>query len=204
MPKKNLDLLSSRELLIYIQECAEKGLDDEMMRAHRFLLIKEGENPDDNSDIHDYYEPSEFDLTKYNESDFENLNSDELMSVISNHEDFYSDRQSKKAIAIFIRKKKENPNFSEHDSDLEWAESVKVTLGQKSKADWILILIPLIIPFGFMFKQIVIRKNEFSSFNLGVFGILLIVTIGYSIRKYSILTSKFNRKYIFCSHFLSI
>ena len=47
MSQKKLDLLSSRELMIYIQECAEKGLDNEMMRAHNVLLIREGEEPAD-------------------------------------------------------------------------------------------------------------------------------------------------------------
>jgi hypothetical protein len=77
----NLDLLTSRELLIYIEGCAKKGDEEEMMRAHRFLLIKEGEDPDNFSDLEDYYEPSEEDLTNYSKADFETLNSDELMSI---------------------------------------------------------------------------------------------------------------------------
>lgn len=51
MSKMNLEALSSKELLIYIEECAKKGDDTEMMRAHRILLIKEGEDPDDFSYI---------------------------------------------------------------------------------------------------------------------------------------------------------
>ncbi len=182
--KKNLEGLSSRELLMYIEECAKKGDDTEMMRAHRFLLIKEGEDPDDYSDIDDYYEPSEEDLTNYSSTDFETLNSDELMSVISNREDFYSNRESKKAIKIFIRKKKENPGFSEHDSDIEWAESVEVILNRATKVNWISILVPLIFPFGFLFQQDYLRERTLSVFNLSVFGVLLILAIVYSIREY--------------------
>ena len=180
----NLDLLTSRELLIYIEGCAKKGDEEEMMRAHRFLLIREGENPDDFTDLEDYYEPSEEDLTNYSKADFETLNSDELMSVISNREDFYSNRESKKALKIFIKNKKANPGFSEHESDLEWAESIKITLNQTSKINWFSMSIPFILPFGFLYQQLIGKGKEPSTFNLSVFVLLLILAIGYSIREY--------------------
>jgi hypothetical protein len=51
MKEKNLKVLSGKELMQYIELCSKNGDSKEMMRAYRTLIILNGEDPDDFSDI---------------------------------------------------------------------------------------------------------------------------------------------------------